>query len=247
MQNFTARALCTLPLLIGGCAGPIVETPPPRTARVAIDEGTTAFVARIRLRSDGRGDVPMRRVDRYLLQVIEETGLRALREEDSGRQIAAGAFVIRVDIERWTDDFHQEGVFVFCGIMAGITLGLGWLPCAGARNATDHTLEVSVRVYDAAGAATRRVAEDGNGEIESRIDTSDRSPLFSRDYTVRLRTAAGPQGVSGADFEVFSDAFDRRLAELLWDAASVDVADAIRGARADRLPVAQQSAGSSPP
>lgn len=249
MQRVTLVVL-PLVLLLVGCPGPIVNTPSPaRLEGLRARPGTRLLLADLATRRPDkgvRGDLRMRSMHRRLASLLGRDGVEVLDERDVGGMPGAGTYVLRLELADWQEDTHNPPEWVICVVVGTLTAGLGLLPCAGTRVSTDHRLEIEARLYDAAGAQVRRVAEGETGEIELRVDTSERTPLLRRTYELELRAGlAVSGGVSQADFERFEREQGERVAELLVERIAQDVARSIDRAAAAPPQVLEQVAPTS--
>ena len=226
--------LVLLSAFLVGCPGPIVNTVRPAPLdSLRVRPGTTLFIADVGTAVPGKSgtDPRMRSMQRRLHGLLARDGTAAASEREVGGVPGVGSYILRLEIADWREDIHNPPELGACWMLAVITVGIGYLPCAGTRTSTDHEIEIEARLYDAAGAELRRVAEAGTGEIELRVDTSARAPILRRTYVIQMRTGIGAGG-SQADHERFEREQGERIAELLYQSAARDIEGAIERAAA---------------
>jgi hypothetical protein len=222
-----------------GCARPSIHTPAPTTPHGNAPPSTTILVARLVVpretfavgtvpaiqASFQAGDLRFREMDAQLRELLQGLGAQILEERDvGGTPPGSGTYVLRLEVLSYAENTSfASAERALCIIFGSLTAGLGYLPCVGIHDTTTHTLELEVRLYDAAGASLERV--ERNGELEVVVDTSERRPVFRRTYRVELQSSvsawSGPP--SGPEGEQFVRDQGRRLGHVAFGAVAGDL------------------------
>lgn len=97
-----------------------------------------------------------------------------------------------------------------------------------------HRLEVEARVFSAEGVAVTQVQDATSNELLNVFDTSSASPLFRKNYQVKLEFTQGVfANVTGDELLKASKAEAEEATRQVLEASIGDIARTMRGARAN--------------
>lgn len=217
-----------------GCAGPIINTPVPQALPGALVPADTVLISTpVRIPRDvvvagtpsslrsryQAGSLRFRAFERELNQQLVSLGGQVVQQRDLAGQLPESGFVVRTEVTGYRELVEKATLdVVLCGVLAGITIGLGALACANTRNTTTHVLEVELRVFPVLGARMQRV--EARDEVRQVIDTSELRPVFSQTYRVEVRSGLSAMGSGrvppGPAGEQFIREQGERLAQMLF-------------------------------
>jgi hypothetical protein len=250
MMRLGLRVVGALALVLCGCAGPIVygTAPTIRTdafrARVAyrpLDVSSSIAVqATAGLGSGGVTAFDANGARAGAIGATLAQGLRTLfaaapEEEAMTNGPGAGDLLARFTLDDYVEEEHrQDGAMVACTIFGSITVGLGYLPCAGLRHDTEHVARFTLRLWFVRGVPVVQVTR--RGEPARSWDTSSLAPFLTRSYEVRVRSGVGAWGApSTTELEEHTRRQGDRLARELLARAGPEIEAALR-----RVPAAEE-------